>query len=519
MIAGQFAPDTQPKLQRPNEHFLMDNPSMPQVFITIRRFMQGIEETREVTPVRMEYVSSVDKADMLEITLNDPDYEWIDHKLLQEDLRTEIECRFGYRNNMSPKIKLIFFRQRPHFPSNGAVTTTLVAYDKGVYLMLPIDPKMMVHPDGLTLKQIIAQDLEDVKERYGVDLKVTYNGTEFKGRWRRHHRVTGAEDDDREPLTTMRHLYFLRETVEVANGKDQVQLDVYVDHEGVLHFHPPEMRRDPIALFRYFSDIPGERLLSFEPEVSFQPGKVTKVDVNPDTGQVEQGKGAEETADRSTALGEVSVATEFVSGAVSLTKTVGEPAGKDHSLEPRIETYVVQPEDTDPGLLDRLVEKFEDTSRSLIINANDLDPQNLQFTPGQELKIPIIPSDPNAPVRAERAAQQAVAEFLGKRNKAITAKARVLGNPQLMAGHLIHVENVGKKWWGPWFIREARHTISHSGYFVDLDLTRNALSWGEGLQAAAGSKAPLEKVEVVPLNEQEAVEELEFVSGKATVVP
>lgn len=505
-----------PPLQAPNEHFLMDNPAMPVVFITVRRFMEGVEETRQITPIRMQYISSVDKADMLEITLADPDYEWIDHKLLQEDLRTEIECRFGYRNNMSPKIKLVFFRQQPRFPSNGEVTTTLVAYDKGVYLMLPIDPKMMVHKDGLTLEQIIAQDLEDLKNKYGVELKVDYKGTKFKGRWRRHPRITGAVDDDNQPLTMMRHLYHLRETVQV-DGQEQAQIEVYVDHEGVLHFHPPQLRREPIAVFRYFSDIPGERLLSFEPEVSFQPGKVRKLDVDPDTGNVEEGKGSEATGDRSIRLGEKTVGLEFIDGTIVPVKANGEPAGEDHTVEARVETYIVTGDEGEDPLA-YIVEKFEDTSRSLIINANDLDPVNLQLTPGQQLKIPILPSDPDASVREEKAAEQAVAEFLGKRNKAITAKARVLGNPQIMAGYLVHVENVGRKWWGPWYISEATHSIDHNGYFVELFLTRNALMWGEGLQTAAGTPAPFEKVEPTPMKEQKAREALEYVTGAHNIV-
>lgn len=495
-----------------SQQYWMENPSAPIVFVRFRRMDGGAEETVEVHPLRLEYVSSVEKADMLKMTLLDPDYQWIDSPLLDEDLKTEVEMKFGYNDILSDKIKLVFFRQRPNFGSGDAVATTLVAYDKGVFLMFPIEPKMMEKEGGYTVEEIVLEDLADVMKRYPwMRLKADFGDgpvesasgdTRFEPKFEEGYQRTtaaakesessnifsrGSSTPSKEAGSTFTDLFTLAATARLKDATEKMRPDVWV-HNDVLHFHPVNKKYEPIARFDYFTQEPGARLLSFEPEVAFQPGKIQKVEVNEDENRTEVGEGGPATADQTVTHGTKDPSLSGDYGEWSLPEGQRGTRRGEEQPETVGKTYTYTPTHGDnpiPHILEQ--PQFAGSSEASILEANGwatLD--DMELAPGDTIKVPVPSRSTDGTYRLPNA-DEAVGQFLQKKNQAINATAVVVGNPRLRAGFPVDVYNVGRKWTGRWVIREVRHTIDESGYRCRLLLTRDALMWGENLEPASGT--------------------------------
>lgn len=513
----------------------MENPTIPFLWLEIRR--NGHKNTHELRPLRMEYVDSVDAADMLQFTLPDSGneenrvftaaskmtgvgynrgvYEWIDNPLLIEDLKSEISIKFGYNDVTSDTYDLVFFRQRPRFSESG-VQTTITAYDKGVYLMLPVGPKGLKLDRPMGIKDIIQLGLDEISERYDVKLEAVYDGHDWEGLFWSQLRPADSGDSSgsdsffsrggstpkkREPNTVMKWLRFLASEVRVKSGGDKDRPDVYV-HNGELHFHPQRKKWTPIAAFWFHHPQQGQRLISFEPEVNFRPGKVSAIEVDEDTGNIIGGDGSEETAGQTSKLADQSIAGD--SGEIRPTSQIGEEAGTPTISERETKQYTVTGDEGD-RILDLIVEdpRFEGTSKALIIEANAgiESEDNLDLASGDTVDVPVV-KKADEPLTATELKDRAINEFLSNRNVAITAKARVFGNPRLRAGFPIDLFNVGMRWVGRWMIRECRHIIDESGYFCDLTLARGTVYQAEGLAEAAGTP-PAELVSTEDATEQE----------------
>src|SRR5690606_21621064 len=104
--------------------------------------------------IRFEFVSSVKAADMLRVTVPDPDYFFIDHELLVEDMKTQVRFRFGYNGVVSDLGEMVFFRQKPEFGEDG-VTTTITCYDYGLLLMLPTLPRLYANEQGYKIEDYV----------------------------------------------------------------------------------------------------------------------------------------------------------------------------------------------------------------------------------------------------------------------------------------------------------------------------------------------------------------------------
>lgn len=66
------------------------------------------------------------------------------------------------------------------------------------------------------------------------------------------------------------------------------------------------------------------------------------------------------------------------------------------------------------------------------------------------------------------------------KERTYTAKATVVGNPQLRSNILIEIQGVGKKYGGKWWVKSVTHKIDMNGYTCDLDLQRDALGSKDG---------------------------------------
>lgn len=78
--------------------------------------------------------------------------------------------------------------------------------------------------------------------------------------------------------------------------------------------------------------------------------------------------------------------------------------------------------------------------------------------------------------------EEVTAESLQRaaKERTYTARATIIGNPNIKAGMLIEINNVGKKFGGKWWVKTVTHKITTGGYLTDLELQRDALGSNDG---------------------------------------
>lgn len=450
---------------------IAQNPSTPVVFVKFVRdgFM---ENSREVHPLRFEYISSVEAADMLEITLADPEYYFIDHFLLTEDLKTEVQFMFGYAGGagsplLSDMDTLLFYRQRPFFPADGNVSTTITAYDKGILLTLPMAPKTFSKKEGFSINELVEMVVQEAKDLFGVDLKVEFEGSEFLGK---HYRMTKSG-------TAMEFLYWLRDYAETGQSDAPVEIFVRGD---TLYFRPARKDWTPIAAYTYFSPAHGSQLLSFEPQVDLRPARKEVKGVDQETGEP-----ASADADNATGRDSPSLTSHrFAVLDGARTQINGASPGDVKGDVPTVRTQDYVYSLGEGESLAHVAEKF-DTTPEAIIRASNLDPETLELRTGMTLTVP-VPEDKKA-INPEKYQTLAKKHWLMDEGRSATATASVIGHPRLRAGFPIVISNVGAKWEGLWYITEARHVYDQGGYTTELSLSRDGIPIGEGLELAGST--------------------------------
>jgi phage protein D len=81
---------------------------------------------------------------------------------------------------------------------------------------------------------------------------------------------------------------------------------------------------------------------------------------------------------------------------------------------------------------------------------------------------------PSSAATAGAAAREAEARFVKAEREAIKLSAQVVGDPELRAKTIVELRGIGTMLSGKYYVNEAKHSISSSGYTVDLKLTRDA---------------------------------------------
>ncbi len=94
----------------------------------------------------------------------------------------------------------------------------------------------------------------------------------------------------------------------------------------------------------------------------------------------------------------------------------------------------------------------------------------------------VHPTSAATPAAADREAQ---ARFRRAERETVRLSMQVVGNPTLRAKEVVEVRGISSLLSGKYYVTEARHVISSSGYVVDLKLTRD----GVGTRRGAGSAA------------------------------
>lgn len=446
------------------EDHIMPNPSMPHLLVKLTR--KGQEDTLTVYPESIEWVLSTEGADMLKFTVPDPEYLFINHPMLVGDFKTEVEFRFGYSTNMSEIGHMRFFKQRPTFPENGAVKTTVVCYDLSVFLTLPIKGATIEQDAAIKIEDIVEANLRAAEEQFGIKLEPVYDNCEFENEFYRVGRPHGRLMDSFTELSRL---------ARVKNVPDETMLEVYVE-DTKLHFHPPRRRFSPIGAFAYFSELPGARLLNFEPQTNLQytPKKVETTGINSDTGMVE---GSESTGASGERRPSNSVnRTDADQGTSVIVPSRGGDTPEQSQPVIGEQFYTVTGQEGNNLL--GIIEQFPGSSLESFIEANGIDPDNIELAPGDVLTVPILEGEQR--VETVESVARARAEYLDHEARALNANATVLGNPRLRAGWPIDVFNVGP-YEGRWYVRECSHLFSESGYRVNFNLTREGFAYGDGL--------------------------------------
>lgn len=58
--------------------------------------------------------------------------------------------------------------------------------------------------------------------------------------------------------------------------------------------------------------------------------------------------------------------------------------------------------------------------------------------------------------------------------KRLVCQMQVIGRPSLASSQIINIENVGKRWSGPWYIKQCTHSMdAGQGYITNLELVKN----------------------------------------------
>jgi hypothetical protein len=463
---------TLPELPKDTWGYLMENPSIPTLYVELRR--EGQTDRLLVEPETLEWVMSVDGADMLKFTVPDPQYLLIDHPMLVEDFKTEVIFRYGYNNLMSDKALMRFFRQRPEFPESGAVKTTIVCYDLSIFLNFSIPGRTLAGAEAVSAKDIVLANVKDANEAFGLDLKVNFGDWDPETKFYRVPRAHG-------PI--IQHLAYIRSNAKVKGGADQTECEVYVEND-ILHFHPPQRREEPQGAWAYYAEHPGSRLLSFEPQVVLEHSvkEVRTEDVDVDTGNA-----VESVSDGRSGESRPVTSRHGTSGTTGSTVThASSRAGDSRSeAEPKrvVKEYTVTGEEGNN--LMGILEQFPGANYQEFIQENGIDPENYELKKDQVLKVPVPTPDTVVVTPESEALSQA--ELLKLESRALNASAAVLGNPRIRAGWPADFFNVGEKWRGRWYVREVTHQFDSGGYKSNMTLTREGFAFGDGLDLATTS--------------------------------
>jgi uncharacterized protein len=128
----------------------------------------------------------------------------------------------------------------------------------------------------------------------------------------------------------------------------------------------------------------------------------------------------------------------------------------------------------------------------------------------------VHPTSAANPASAEREAQ---ARFRRAERETIKLSLQVVGNPTLRAKSVIEVRGISKLLSGKYYVTEAKHTISSSGYVIDLKLTRDGSGGRPAGRAATGQPQGGEPNRQQPSTgaELRAVEVIDRETGAARV--
>lgn len=214
----------------------------------------------------------------------------------------------------------------------------------------------------------------------------------------------------------------------------QVGATMYVAGD-VFHFHERRLGRQPALTFTYFADQVGHIIgdPDIEHTVQGRPGRVTRRGRSPRQRRDVQGDASNREDRNRPTLGQ--------------ELCVSDPQGLD----------------------------WPSIARDLGIEEDEITQSTLP--PQQEAQSDVSASTAETDERATSQAQQ---RFRSGERSSIKMSLTLIGNPEVRADGTIRVEGLGEKYSGNWYVEEAVHTVSSSGYQTKVKLQRNATSRTRG---------------------------------------
>lgn len=74
---------------------------------------------------------------------------------------------------------------------------------------------------------------------------------------------------------------------------------------------------------------------------------------------------------------------------------------------------------------------------------------------------------------------------LKSKEKEVKVLMTVVGRPQLTSSMVINIQNIGKRWSGPWYVKKCTHSMNISaGYLCELELVKNSARGGATTSSA-----------------------------------
>jgi hypothetical protein len=124
---------------------------------------------------------------------------------------------------------------------------------------------------------------------------------------------------------------------------------------------------------------------------------------------------------------------------------------------------------------------------------------------------------PTSASTAGAAAREAEARFVKAERESVKLAMQVIGDPELRAKTIIEVRGISSLLSGKYYVNEAKHSISSSGYTVDLKLTRDAKGSSSGVAGGASQTGDKNQSGAKKPGARRAVEVIDKVTGQSRI--
>lgn len=504
------------------------------------------------------YKHSQEELDYCEFTVTSGDPSLPDHPDLQEG--KAIKVQWGYTGNMTLKPRKVYIMEIKADYSPRGVSLKIKAVDRGIMTKLPKERKAV--SDKV---YNIAKDMADAN---GMELEVAIEAAEamYTKKWLEYPRrtrygntteaVSGEFYRDAEaptavdnfPVQVLKDLSLIYRAPTAGKSDDQVLKDAVASlpngpwiietRDDTLTIKKQNYAQTPFRTYTYKNE--DGHLLSFSPETKALTRKSS-------ANQVKQGKWSREEKEYEETLHTTEDNKEPHLGKIMENPT--NPSDYDLAKMPRVIDPTLTDEEYRDEFMSRMAsgeisEQYQYLQYNRLIN----EPfgELLAHTP--EVKREGIPkykkindrndwrTDYNGEVLENRdntAAPFIIEQWVpyedyiqemgggdldeaeggkGKntQDEGLTKKnpatARVLGDPRLISGIVLTFKNVSDKFSGNYYVIEATHDLSHSGYVVNLKMKRHGINAVEEIPAGSAKAVDMG----VPTNEDTSDDQVDY---------
>lgn len=237
---------------------------------------------------------------------------------------------------------------------------------------------------------------------------------------------------------------------------NKLGFEFYVDFDG-LHFNPRNIGQKPMRLFTYYTD-PGQGDIIRPPEI--------EVDTTGKKGKV-----------------------------------------RSKGRDPMNKSDIDATADNDSESADREVNADTQTVISIEGGSTVISQENVATSDDQPTS-----EDNQADAQATASGQ-----YRRSQENSVTLKLETVGDPLVLAKSIIEVQGIGKTYSGNYYVSEAKHKISTSGYTMSLMCKRTGKTSGTGTSTGAAAKGKKNDQKADDNDSNELTPEITIKRGVTTV--